>query len=49
MQPKSAFYPSYQNWPQATGILLLDNARCPFLGAMRTGAIAIEASASGTN
>jgi hypothetical protein len=48
-QSKSAFVSSYINWPQQTGLLLFGSARPPFLGEMRTGAIAVEASASGLN
>lgn len=47
MQRKSAYIPSYQNWPQATGLLLWGSARPMFLGGMCTGAVAVEFSASG--
>ena len=49
MQRKSAYIPNYQNWPQVTGFLLQESAIPSFLGAMRTGALAVEFSASGVN
>lgn len=47
MQKKSAQMSQYQEWPQATGILLEGSARPAFLGDMRARALAVEASASG--
>jgi hypothetical protein len=47
MQRKSAYLPTYQNWPQMTGFLLYGSARPEFLGAIRTSALAVEFSASG--
>jgi hypothetical protein len=49
MQQKSALMASYASWPQVAGVLLEGSARPEFLGAMRTRALAIEASASGNN